>query len=161
MKMQLTIAGSVILLAVATAGGYWLGFRDAWSMGMRADAAPRGAVSIAQLHLIERGRLNEVKFALESDVDSGLVQWHDLSGSRLRPFVNVLSGTEVFPEYEAYVRALATYRKANKSPLADSTLTESMIAGAERASPQFARELAQSHKNAQRAIDEMVTAYGR
>lgn len=161
MRTGLAIVVIAVVAFIAACGGYWLGFREAWSMGLRADAAPKGAVAIAHLRLIESGRLNDVKFALESDIDTGLVLWHDLYSSPLRPAINALSGIDVFPEYEQYVRRLASYRKANKSPLSDPKLTESMISSAGKHNPAFARELAQSKESADRAIDEMVKKYAQ
>ena len=106
---------AVVLVAVAACAGYWAGFRTAWTMGMSADAAPRGTIAVYQLRLLERGRLNDVKLGLEHDVDMGLINWHGLLASPVSPVINVLSGYDVMPEYERYVRRLATYRKNHKS----------------------------------------------
>jgi hypothetical protein len=144
MRTGLTIVLVVVVAIAAACGGYWLGFREAWSMGLRADAAPKGVIAIGQLRLIKQGRINDLKGILENDIDTGLILWHDLSASQLRPLMNTLSGTEVFPEYEQYVRKLATYRKAHQSGLY----------------PAPAGQLGQPGKSASRAIGEVVKEYG-
>ena len=146
MKPGLAVVVLAVVAIIAACGGYWLGFREAWSMGIRADAAPKGVVAIGQLRLIELGRIEDLRGALETDVDTGLMLWHDLSASPLRPVMNTLSGIEVFPAYEQYVRKLATYRKTHKSPLSD---------------PTAAREMGPSAESASRAIDQVVKSYGR
>jgi hypothetical protein len=159
MKIGPAVAILVVCATIAACGGYWLGFREAWGMGIRADAAPKGVIAIGNLRLIESGRTNDLKFALESEIDTGLMLWHDLSASPLRPVMNPLSGIEIFPDYEQYVRKLAAYRKANKSPLSDPKLTESLISNARKHDPALARELEQSKHSAERAIDEVVKKY--
>jgi hypothetical protein len=146
MRTGLAVIVATIVAVIAACGGYWLGFREAWSMGIRADAAPKGVVAIGQLRLIEQGRVDDLRGVLENDIDTGLILWRDLSTSPLRPIMNQLSGTEVFPEYEQYVRKLATYRKSHKSPLSN---------------PAAVRELGQSTESASRAIDEVVKKYAQ
>jgi hypothetical protein len=161
MRTGLAVLVVAVVGIAAACGGYWLGFREAWNMGVRADAAPRGVVAIGQLRLIEKGRLDDLKLALENDIDTGLLLWHDLSASPLRPAMNTLSGVEVFPEYEEYVRRLATYRKANASPLADPKLVESLVSNAQKRDPEVARELEESVASSRRAIQEVVTKYAK
>ena len=161
MRTGLAIVLVTVIAVIAACGGYWMGFREAWSDGLRADAAPRGVIAIGQLRMIESGRMDYLRSALESDIDSGLLLWHDLASSPLRPVVNTLSGTEVFPEYEDYVRRLATYRKAHPSPLSDPKLAESLVSNAQKLSPEVARELKQSTAAADRSIQEMVKQYAQ
>ena len=161
MKTWLTITGVLITASAAALAGYCLGFREAWVMGLRADAAPRGVLAISQLQSIEQGRIDDVRALLESDIDSGLVLWYDLSRSPLHPAINTLSGTEVFPEYEQYIRRLAAYRKAHRSSLSDPAKVQSMLETAAKTNPEFARELKQGNERAVRAIDTLVKKYGQ
>lgn len=117
--MKTLILATLVGIAAA-AGGYYFGFGHGWNMGLTADAAPRGVISMRQLQMLEKGRAEDVKFAMELDIDGGLLRWHELSQSSLKPVVNVASGQDVFPGFEKYIRPLATYRKANPSPLPTS-----------------------------------------
>ena len=65
-----------------------------------ADAGPRGAIAIGQVHLLDSGRLEDLRFLAESNIDDGLTQWYRIDKSALRPALNVLSGSNVIPEYE-------------------------------------------------------------
>jgi chorismate mutase len=75
--------------------------------------------------------------------------------------LNVLSGHDVVPQYERYVKRVAAYRKANKSPLSDPALVESMLKSAREADPALARELEEGGRDADLAVDRMVKKYGQ
>lgn len=107
-------------------------------MGVRAVAAPRGAIAIFQLDAIDAGCLDRMKPGLNNDIDVGLIHWDDLSNSRVSPLVNVLSGTAVVPEYEQYVRRLAAYRKSHKSPLFDAEIERTLTESAAKVGPEYA-----------------------
>jgi hypothetical protein len=159
MRITVAIAIFVVATSVAAIGGYWAGFREAWSMGIRADAAPRGALALAQLNLIQSGRIDDVKPMLEHDIDMGLILWHDLSKSSVGPLVNTLSGVEVIPDYEQYVRRLALYRSTHRSSLHDPESIKSLIDGAAKLNPSVAEEITAGSNNARRALDETVSKY--
>lgn len=161
MKLGFAITAVLVAITVAAAGGYWVGFREAWSMGVRADAAPRGSIAVWQLQLIDRGRIDDVRAGLEHDIDMGLILWHDLSTSHVAPFMNTLSGTEVVPEYEQYVRRIALYRKTHGSPLHDPARERSLMESSAKVSPEFAAEMKKGGDDARRALNEMVEKYGR
>ena len=124
-------------------------------------AAPQGAVALWQVQLLDVGRTEEVKFKLESDVDSGLIWWYETSRSPLRPLLNQLSGTDVVPNYEKYIRQLAAYRKTHPSPVLDPALTAQVQSNLAKVDPDFGAMAAEGARDAQRAIDAMVTEYGQ
>jgi hypothetical protein len=151
----------VVALGMAAAGGYWLGFRHAWNLGLQAQAPVRGSLSIAHLRLLDQGRHSDLKTFYESDIDSGLMWWAQLEDDPNYRLLNVLSGHNIVPEYERYVKRLAIYRKTNKSPLRDPALVESMISSARKADPAFAQDLEQGGRVGDQAIDRMVKKYGQ
>jgi hypothetical protein len=161
MRAGPAITIGVVAIVAAALAGYWAGFREGWNMGIRADAAPRGSIAIAQLQFIDRGRIDDVKVGLESEIDMGLIHWHHLSNSFVAPFINVFSGTDVIPDYEQYVRRLAVYRQKHKSSLHNPALQKSLLENAEKAGPEFVEEMRKGGDEARRALDEMVEKYGK
>ena len=161
MKTWLAITVVLTLVIAAAFGGYWAGFQDAWDMGLRADAAPRGAIAVAQLQRIERNRIDDVKLGLEHDIDMGLIHWHDLSKSQVRPFINLFSGADVVPDYERYVRRLAAYRKAHPSTLSDPAMAKSLVESSAKVSPERADDMRKGRESSLRALNEMVETYGK
>jgi hypothetical protein len=161
MKRSAIILAAVAVLGLAVGGGYWLGFRHAWSLGLMAEAPVRGSLAIGNLRLLELGRASDLRSFYESEVDSGLMWWARLEDDPNYRFLNVLSGHNVVPEYERYVKRIAIYRKAHKSPLRERALVESMLKSAREADPAFARELEEGGHEADRAIDSMVNKYGQ
>ncbi len=127
-----------------------------------AGAGPRGAIAIGQVHLLDSGRLEDLRFLAESNIDDGLTQWYRIDKSALRPALNVLSGWNVIPEYEVYARRLAEYRKRHPSPLDDPAVTQRMLEGmaAKGADPAIAQEAAAGLIEHRRIVREMVQKYG-
>lgn len=159
---RLAIAIAVVAaLGLTVGGGYWLGFRHAWNLAVQAQAPVRGSLAIGQLRLLEQGRISDLKTFYDSDIDSGLIWWAQLEDAPSYLALNILSGQEIVPEYEQYVRRLATYRKSHNSPLRDPALVESMLKSAREADPAFARELEEGGRQAEAAIDRMVNKYGQ
>ena len=154
--ISLTIAGVAVASAAA---GYWFGFRQAWEMGLMAEAAPRGVVALGNMRSIDAGRIDEVKFSLEGEVDAGLMWWHEISSSPLLPILDDLSGSEVYPSSERYVRRLAGYRKANPSPYWDPALNAQVDANIAKADPELAKEMAESAQAGREAIEAVIAEY--
>jgi hypothetical protein len=144
---------------VAAAVGYWIGFRQAWEMGLMAEAAPRGVVALANIRSIDAARTDQVKFTLEGEIDVGLLWWHEISNSRLLPVLNQLSGSDVYPSSEKYVRRLAEYRKANPSPYWDLELNAQVDANLAKADPELAKALAESDRAGREAIEAVIAEY--
>ena len=159
---RLAIAIAVMgALGLAVGGGYYLGFRHAWNLGLQAEAPVRASLAIGNLRLLEQGRVSDLKFFYESEIDSGLMWWAQLEDDASYRLLNVLSGHEIVPQYERYVKRAAAYRKLNKSPLRDPALVESMLKSARDADPAFAHELEEGGRQAENAIDRMVKKYGQ
>jgi hypothetical protein len=160
MKRHLILGTAALLLALGAAvGGYWLGFRHGSRLALMADAAPRGAVAIGNLHLLEKGQTNSVRFYLESEVDSGLMWWHELDQFPLRRALNALSGGDVIPGDEMYVRRLAIYRKEHPSPLDDPSLNREMLE--HMPDPSVVNDLEEGDRSRRQAIKEMLQKYGQ
>jgi hypothetical protein len=159
MKRNLIFSTTALLLAAAAAvGGYWLGFRHGFRLGLMADAAPRGAVAIANLRLLEKGQTDPVRFYFESEVDSGLMWWHELDQFPLRGALNTLTGDDVIPGDEKYVRSLANYRREHPSPLDDPSLKREML---EQMDPSVVKDLEEGDRSRRQAIKEMLQKYGQ
>ena len=126
-----------------------------------ADAPVRGSLAIGHLRLLEQGRVADLRTFYESDIDSGLTWWAQLEADPTYRLLNILSGHDVVPDYEQYVKRIAVYRKANKSPLRDPALVASMLKSARDRDPAFARELEEGGRESERAIDRMVEKYGQ
>src|ERR1700752_1040984 len=142
MKRYLIFGTAALLLAsAAAAGGYWLGFRHGSRLGLMADAAPRGAVAIGNLRLLEKGQTDSVRFYLESEVDSGLMWWHELDRFPLRGALNTLTGGDVIQGDEQCVPSLASYRREHPSPLDDPNLTQRMLEHVAATDPSGAKDL--------------------
>jgi len=158
---RLAIAVAVVgAVGFAVCGGYWLGFRHAWNLALQAETPVRASLAIGHLRLLEQGRLSDLRTFYESDIDSGLMWWAQLEGDPSYRLLNVLSGHDVVPEYERYVKRVAAYRQSNKSPLRDPALVESMLKSMREADPVLARELEESGREGEQAIDRMVKKYG-
>src|ERR1700728_4745655 len=145
-----------LLAAGSAASGYWVGFRQGWGLGQMAIAVPRGAAAITQVHFLEKGSTEPIRFQLESDIDSGLVWWHQIDQFPLRPALNVLSGNDVLPAAEVYVRRLAAYRKVHPSPLADPTLKQQMLDNVREEDPAFAKYLEDGWRQHHDILQEML-----
>ena len=144
---------------VSAVGGYVVGFRSAWELGLYADAAPRGSLALSSLRALQAGRLDQLRPVLEGDIDSGLIWWSRLESSVNYPVINLLSGTDVVPDYERYVRRLAAHRAVTASP--NFAAWSQAQARSDSLSPEIQAELALGEKEARAAIDAMVTKYGR
>jgi hypothetical protein len=111
---------AVLLLAGCTlsaAAGFWIGFREAWSLGAAVDLLPRGARSVAHLEYLQAGKMRPVVLGLEFDVDNGLVWGYDLVNHPLRELWGPVWGFDGYPSYERYLTRLANYRKDHPSSM--------------------------------------------
>lgn len=151
----------VVLVGLAVCGGYWLGFRHAWNLGLQAEAPIRATLAIGKLKLLDQGRVSDLKTIHESDIDLGLIAWDQLENHPSYPMLNILSGHDVLPQYEQYLKRVAAYRKSNKSPFSDPALTESMLKSAQEADPDIAIELEEGGRQIEEAIDRMVKKHGQ
>lgn len=57
--------------------------------------------------LLEAQRVSDLRAQFAFDIDSGLMWWYRIDHSLLCPALNILTGTEVIPQCEVYVRRLA------------------------------------------------------
>ena len=159
MKSWLVISVVAGVAVLSTVVGYFIGFRQAWEMGLMVEAAPRGVVALANIRSIDAAQTERVKFVLEGDIDAGLLWWHEISNSRLLPVLDQLSGSDVYPASEKYVRRLAEYRKANPSPYWDSELDAQVDANLAKADPELAAALAESDRVGRQQIQAVIAEY--
>jgi hypothetical protein len=147
-------------MAILSAGaGFLFGFRQAWDMGLMADAAPRGFIALANIRSIDAARTDQVKFMLEGEIDAGLLWWHEITRSPLLPLLNQLSGVDVYPATEKYIRRIAEYRKAHPSPYWDPELNAQVDANIAKADPELAAEFADSGRAGREAIEAVIAEY--
>ena len=128
-------------------------------MGLMVEAAPRGVLGMQLGQRIDADQGDEAKYYFESQVDAGLMFWHDVSESRLSPYLNSLTGDDIYPEYEKYIRRLAEYRKSNPSPLWDASAIAEVDANIAKHDPELAKELAAAGRDAKKAMDDVVSKY--
>ena len=159
MKTLAPVVAAVVIVAASLVLGFWLGFRHGWQMGLMVEAAPRGVVGMQLGRRIDADQGDEAKYYFESQIDAGLIFWHDVSESRLSPFLNTLIGDDVYPEYEKYIRRLAAYRKVNASPLWDAAAIAEVDAHMANHDPALAKEMAAASFDAKKAMDEVVSKY--
>lgn len=150
----------VLALGLAACAGYWLGFRNAWNLSLQAEAPVRASLAIGNLRLLEQGRLSDLRVYYDSEIDFGLIWWARLEEAPSYRLLNVLSGQDVVPQHERYVRRAAVYRKTNASRVRDPAVVDSMLKAAREANPAFALELEQGGREADAAIDRMLKKYG-
>lgn len=146
---------------VAAAVGYGVGFRQAWSLGVMADAPARGAIAVSLLNALDRNQLDPIRTQLEAEVDSGLRWWAQVEQSPLHGVLNALSGQDLIPANLRYVRRVATYRKTHPSPLADPAVVTGMLESVGADDPDLAAELAEGGKEQDAAIARMSEKYGQ
>jgi len=159
MKSRLVVTGIVFTAMIALTAGFWLGFRQAWHLAPMAEATARGAVGLNFLPGIDAGRTDEVTYYFESQIDAGLMFWHDVRHSPVYPILKQLSGDETYAGYEQYVRRLAEYRKANPSPLWDPKDMAEVEAYLTVHKPEKAAEILTSSREAKAAMDAVVSEY--
>ncbi len=123
------------------------------------ESAPRGVVGLQLMRSIDAGRAHEATYYFESQVDSGLMFWHDVQNSALYPFLNQLSGTDVTPGAEKYVRQLAAFRKDHPSPLWDPEDMAEVETYLREHKPKTAEDLLKGSREAQAAMDAVVLEY--
>ena len=160
MKIRFFIIVSLVAI-IAGVVGYWSGFREGWSLSIRADAALRGSIAMAQLDSINRNDTDRLKFGFESEIDQGLIYWYQLTNSFVAPLINFLTGENIIPGYERSIRRLAVYRKKNKSPLIDSDEGKSLQEYAEKSDSAFVPEVKKANEYVHRALNEMVEKYSK
>jgi hypothetical protein len=107
----------VVVACLASAGmGFWLGFREALSIGVAAESLPRGVLAMSHLRVLRSGHTDTIVTSLEYDVDRGLVWGHDVLTHPLRTLFVPLWSYDAYPRYEKYAAQLADHRKKHPSP---------------------------------------------
>ena len=159
MKVLTSVLVTIAIGAAALLVGFWFGFRHGWQMGLMAEAAPRGVVGMQLGQRLDADHGEEAKYYFESQIDAGLMFWHDLSDSPLAPYLDRLTGSDVFPEYEKYIRRLAAYRKGHPSPLWDPAMDAEVNANMAKHDPGMAKNFAEASRDAKKTMDEVVEKY--
>jgi hypothetical protein len=147
----------IVASAASAAGGFWLGFREAWTLSAAADLMPRAARSVKHLEAIHAGNLRPVVLGLEFDVDNALVWGYEVMNHPLRELWQPLWAIDVYPGYERYLGELADYRLGHPS----STRAD-MFASAPEGRPDLQDALRDFSRNAREVAarrDAMVRRY--
>jgi hypothetical protein len=148
----------LLLVAACTAagaGGFWVGFREGWTLGSAADFLPRAARSVALLEDLQAGKTRPVTLGLEFDVDAGLIWAYDILEHPLRGLLAPAWGLDV--DYGTYARQLADYRRDHPS----STRVD-MFSNAPEARPDSQEALPDFSRSAREVAarrDAMVQRY--
>jgi hypothetical protein len=159
MKTGAAIAVVSLTALAALAIGFYAGFRQGWQLSGMTDAAPRAMVAMQLNERIDAGHVDEAKYYFDSQIDAGLMFWHDVSESPVSSYLNTLTGDKVFPEYEKYIRRLAEYRKANPSPLWDPAMIAEVDANIAKHDPELAKEMSETGQDAKKVMDEVIQQY--
>ena len=146
-RLLISFAAAASCIAFA-AGGYWLGFREAWTLSSAAESLPRAAVAAHQLQLLRTGRPGPVVAGMEFEVDKGLSWADEVFSHPLRELLGPLWGLDVYPGYERYAVQLANYRKQYPSLLKPEAFDKNP-------------GLAQGARDTKARIDRMVERYAK
>ncbi|HUQ74891.1 MAG TPA: hypothetical protein VM183_09210 [Burkholderiales bacterium] len=146
MKRWQIAALLIVACALSAAAGFWVGFREGWTIGAAADLLPRGARSVAHLEALQAGKVRPVVLGLEFDVDNGLIWGYEVLNHPMRELWRPVWGLDVVPEYEGYARRLADYRQRHPSSMRSEMF---------EAVPEFA----QGAREAAARRDSMVERY--
>ena len=152
------IAALVVLASAASAAaGFWLGFREAWSVSASAEILPHAARSVAYLEAIHAGRIRPVELGLEFDVDNGLIWGYEVMNHPLRELWGPLWGLDVYPGYERHLTRLADYRRDHPS----STRADMFAAAPENRpdAQDTLRDFTRNEREVAKRRDEMVRRY--
>jgi hypothetical protein len=109
--------------------------------------------------MLDKGPADNLRILFESDIDSGLQWWAHLEEYPLFGVINELSGQDVVPGVQRYVRRIATYRKDHDSPLSDPARIERMLENARQNDPALAKDLEQGGREADENIKNMIEKY--
>jgi hypothetical protein len=115
--MRASHIGAILVASLASlAIGFWLGFHQAWPLGVQAEFLARGVLATQNLQALRNGKGEVVTTGLEFDIDNGLLFGGDFLEHPLRPFLAPVLGIELSGDYEQYALRLANYRKLHPSP---------------------------------------------
>jgi hypothetical protein len=115
--MRVTHIGAVLIACLASlAVGFWLGFHQAWPLGVQAEFLARGVLATQTLQALRTGKGEVVTIGLEFDIDNGLLVGGDFLEHPLRPYLAPALGIRLAGDYEQYAARLANYRKLHPSP---------------------------------------------
>ena len=126
MRRRYIVAAATVMV-LAFAGGYVIGFRSAWRMGVQAEFAARGVLATQMLNAVRGGKTDVVTTLLESDVDNALVFGGDFVESPARPLLPLI-GVDAPSDYEQFMSRTASYRKSNprQEPSVDANLSRTI-----------------------------------
>lgn len=146
----------LVLLAVAIAAmSFWLGFREGAQVGIMVDSIPRGSISLAHLGKVQQGVSRNMVTAFEGDVDLALIWAYRLEQHPLAPALEPLWGLRVS---EQSLTRLASYRKANPSPLGAQALAAEPVPDTPEAVAAH-KDLLEGARQNERVISSMVAKY--
>jgi hypothetical protein len=116
MRRSKYITGTILACLLSVAVGFWLGFREAWTVGISADFLPRGLLATHHIQSLKAGQTEKVVGTHELEIDNGLLFGSDFLDHPLRPLLSPIWGIGVSADYERYASRLADFRKTHPSP---------------------------------------------
>ena len=134
----------------STAGGFWLGFHEAWMLGAEAEYLPRGAAAAERLDALRAGKTQRVLTALEFEVDTGLIWGQALLQHPMRKLF------DAYPDYESYATRMANYRLKHPSPVTGGAFEGPQ---AEQQNPELYGVLGRNAQQTRETIRLMVERY--
>ena len=115
--MRASHIGAILVACLASlAVGFWLGFHQAWPLGVQAEFLARGVLATQNLQALRNGKGEVVATGLEFDIDNGLLIGGDFLEHPLRSFLAPALGIGLSGDYEHNAVRLANYRKLHPSP---------------------------------------------
>ena len=135
----------VIAILVCASVAFGLGFREGARASLMVDALPRGSIAVGLLGKANQGVVTQnMVTTLEADVDTGLLQAHQLEQYRLAFLVEPLAGVPVTRAQQSVAR-MADYRKDHPSPLAEGDLSSAELNQALAYSRQIIASMVATH----------------
>ena len=147
----------LLVLAVGFAGGTVFGFFNGLGSFSLIDAAPKGAIAVANLNSLAKGNSEPVKILLENDIDQSLAFYSRLTETWwYSAYQSGLLLTDP-TDSEKYIRRVATYRHLHPG-FAHEDIFDKVPEGKEQYASEY-KELALGIREHLRRVNDMVKKY--
>ena len=146
-----------LVLTVGFAGGTVFGFFNGLGSFSLIDAAPKGAIAVANLNSLAKGKPDPVRIFLENDIDQSLAFYSRLTEawwySAYQSGLLLIDPTDS----EKYIRRVATYRHLHPS-FAREDIFDKVPEGKEQYASEY-KELALGIREHLRRVNDTVEKY--
>jgi hypothetical protein len=141
---------------LGSATGFWFGIGEGINLGVMLASSPRASISLVHLRALDTGKTQNMRVALEGDIDNALLWSKALEDSPLYPVLQPLWGFDL-AYLPKYLTRLADYRKEHRSPLGPEVLTTPEPRSEEERAVR--NEMMEQARQNERIIAEVVSRY--